>query len=137
MVRIRSGFLLKEMLERSFKKVNGTLKPDLSLFVYSAHSSTITTLMNGIGMEQEDIPDHGSSFQFEVYRNSEGKHYLQIFLREANQDFPEPREIPGCGKSCSLEQFYSIYEELIPGKFEDECKQGKMSVAWEDMPHLF
>lgn len=47
-VRIRSGFLIKEMLERFKAKQNGTLTPDRSLWMYSAHSSTITTLLNGL-----------------------------------------------------------------------------------------
>lgn len=48
LVRIRSGFLLKEMLERFKTKQNGQLDPDRALWMYSAHSSTITTLLNGL-----------------------------------------------------------------------------------------
>lgn len=48
LVRIRSGFLLKEMLERFDTKEKGKLKPDRVLWMYSAHSSTITTLLNGL-----------------------------------------------------------------------------------------
>lgn len=48
LVRIRSGFLLKEMLERFETKEKGKLKPDRVLWMYSAHSSTITTLLNGL-----------------------------------------------------------------------------------------
>lgn len=50
LVRIRSGFLIKEMLERFEAKKNGELDPDIVLFMYSAHSSTITTLLNGLGL---------------------------------------------------------------------------------------
>lgn len=49
LVRIRSGFLLKEMLERFKAKKKGKLEPDRALYMYSAHSSTITTLLNGLG----------------------------------------------------------------------------------------
>lgn len=49
LVRVRSGFLLKEMLERFVAKSKGKLEPDRSLYMYSAHSSTITTLLNGMG----------------------------------------------------------------------------------------
>lgn len=48
LVKIRSGFLLKEMLERFKTKLNGTLTPNRALWMYSAHSSTITTLLNGM-----------------------------------------------------------------------------------------
>lgn len=39
-----------------------------------------------------------------------------------DQDYPVPKKIPGCGKSCPLEKFREIYASLIPGKFEDECR---------------
>lgn len=55
LVRIRSGFLIKEMLERFSNKIAINPKPsirDLKVYMYSAHSSTITTLMNGLGLDQ-------------------------------------------------------------------------------------
>lgn len=39
-----------------------------------------------------------------------------------NEENPKPKEIPGCGKSCPLGEFYDIFKQLIPGKFEDECQ---------------
>lgn len=54
LVRIRCGFLLKEQLDRFRQKINGKLK-DLALYIYSAHSSTITTLLNGLGLDQVKI----------------------------------------------------------------------------------
>lgn len=50
LVRIRSGFLIKSMLEHFEAKINDELDPDIVLFMYSAHSSTITTLLNGLGL---------------------------------------------------------------------------------------
>lgn len=49
LVRIRSGFLLKEMLERFREKQKGELDPNRVLWMYSSHSSTISTLLNGLG----------------------------------------------------------------------------------------
>lgn len=51
LVRIRSGFLLKEMLKRFKKKIKSKLDPDLALYIYSAHSSTVTTLLNGLDIK--------------------------------------------------------------------------------------
>lgn len=48
LVRIRSGFLLSDMLERFRAKQNGKFDPNL--YMYSAHSSTISTLLNGLGL---------------------------------------------------------------------------------------
>lgn len=48
LVRRRSGFLIKDILERSAKKLNSTLRPNLSLYMYSAHSATLATMLNGL-----------------------------------------------------------------------------------------
>lgn len=52
LVRLRSGFLIKEILERCQQKLNGTLKPDRSMWIYSAHSSTLATMLNGLKLNQ-------------------------------------------------------------------------------------
>lgn len=48
--RVQSGFLLKEMLERFKAKQSDKLFPNRVLWMYSAHSSTITSLLNGLGL---------------------------------------------------------------------------------------
>lgn len=48
--RLKSGFLLKEILEHFSQKINSTLKPDRNLYFYSAHDITITNLMNALGL---------------------------------------------------------------------------------------
>lgn len=45
-----------------------------------------------------------------------------MYLRMPDEEYPKPKEIPGCGKSCPLDQFNKIYKQLIPDKFEDECR---------------
>lgn len=50
LVRRRSGFLIKDILERSAQKLNSTLRPDFSLYMYSAHSATLATMLNGLGI---------------------------------------------------------------------------------------
>lgn len=49
LVRIRIGFLIRDMLERFSQKIDGNLDPDRVLWMYSAHSSTMGTLLNGLG----------------------------------------------------------------------------------------
>lgn len=52
LVRLRTGFLLKEIFERAAQKINSTLQPDRTLWMYSAHSSTVTTMLNGLGFSE-------------------------------------------------------------------------------------
>lgn len=69
----------------------------------------------------QPIPEHGFSFHFEMYKTSEGKHYLQLFLRQPGDENPQPEKIKRCGKKCTLNDWYEIYDKLIPDEFEVEC----------------
>lgn len=69
----------------------------------------------------QSIPLHGFCFQFEMYKTPQNTYYLQLFLRQPGQEYPKAQEIRGCGTKCTLDEFYKVYEQLIPDKFEIEC----------------
>lgn len=50
LARLQSGFLIREMLERFSMKIKSTLKPDRSLWFYSAHETTMANLLNSLEM---------------------------------------------------------------------------------------
>lgn len=50
LARIKGGFLIKEMLERFSQKINSTLKPNRSLWLYSAHDLVIVNMLNTLGL---------------------------------------------------------------------------------------
>lgn len=50
LARLKSGFLLKEILEHFSQKVNLTLQPNRSVWFYSAHDITITNMLNSLGL---------------------------------------------------------------------------------------
>lgn len=53
LVKFRSGFLMKDILERTAKKIMGTLQPaNQTLYMYSAHSTTLATMLNGFGLNE-------------------------------------------------------------------------------------
>lgn len=52
LARLKSGFLIKEMLEHFSRKMKSTLQPNRRLWLYSAHSTTITTMLNGLGFSE-------------------------------------------------------------------------------------
>lgn len=54
MAKLRSGFLLKEILDNSMKKfTNSSNTP--SMVVYSAHHNTIANILHTIGLYNEDV----------------------------------------------------------------------------------
>lgn len=50
LARIQSGFLLKDMLDRFDNKTRSLLSPDRSMWVYSAHDTTVASLLNTLGL---------------------------------------------------------------------------------------
>lgn len=52
LARLWSGFLIKDILERSAQKLNSTLNPDRSVYIYSANSLTLISLLNALGLDE-------------------------------------------------------------------------------------
>ncbi|XP_055296463.1 prostatic acid phosphatase-like [Sitodiplosis mosellana] len=122
LARLSTGFLIKEIFERFSKKINKTLQPDRSVWVYSAHDDTVANLLNSFGLFEIHIPPYASSILLELYKNDENEHYIQMFYRKSDVEKPSPLNIPNCGEKCTLDRLYELYSELIPGDFETECR---------------
>lgn len=151
LARLKSGFLLKEMLEHFSQKINSTLKPNRSLWLYSGHDLTILNMLNTLGLYevcfnikthyrlfylsmqicltiyirfnfQLHISPYAASLHFELYKNINGEYYVQVLYRKSKEEYPAPMNIPKCGEKCPLNQFYAIYSKIIPGEFESECR---------------
>lgn len=50
LARLKHGFLIKKIFDCFTQKINSTLKPDRSLFLYSAHDVTIANVLNSLGL---------------------------------------------------------------------------------------
>lgn len=50
LARLKGGFLIKDMLDRFNQKINSTLQPDRSLWLYAAHDYTVSNILNGLGV---------------------------------------------------------------------------------------
>lgn len=50
MSRLYSGFLLREIVKRFILKIDGALKPNRILWMYSAHDETLTGFLNLLGL---------------------------------------------------------------------------------------
>ncbi|XP_055306827.1 prostatic acid phosphatase-like [Sitodiplosis mosellana] len=122
LARLYAGFLIREIVEQLQQKVDGSLSPDRSLFLYSGSGFAIVKVLNALQLFDAHEPPYGSSLHFEVY-SSNDEYHMQIIYRNTDDENPCPLEIPSCGAKCSLEQFKSIYSAIIPtGTFDEECE---------------
>ncbi|XP_031636090.1 testicular acid phosphatase homolog, partial [Contarinia nasturtii] len=61
LARLKSGFFLREMLDRFTQKMNNSLTPNRNLWIYSGHDTTIASLLNALGLfEKPHIPIYAS-----------------------------------------------------------------------------
>lgn len=68
LARLKSGYLLKEMLERFTQKINSTLKPDRSVWLYSGHDQNILNMLNSLRIH--DVCSSMIAFEF-IHRRYE------------------------------------------------------------------
>lgn len=50
MARLKVGFLLRELLNHFSQKIKSKMVPDRSIWLYSAHDTTIAPILNSIGL---------------------------------------------------------------------------------------
>ncbi|KAJ6635615.1 Testicular acid phosphatase like [Pseudolycoriella hygida] len=118
LARLKSGILIKEIMDRFTKKLFSALEPNRSLWLYSAHDDTISNILNSLGLFELHFPPTACSLHFELYKPNENQHYMQIFYRMSNEEYPKAMEIPGCGNKITLERFFDLYKETLPNDLE-------------------
>lgn len=50
LARLKVGFLLRDIFDRFTKKLNSMLQPDRSLWIYSAHDTTVANVLDALGL---------------------------------------------------------------------------------------
>ncbi|XP_031637767.1 lysosomal acid phosphatase-like [Contarinia nasturtii] len=125
MLRVKPGYLIKDILDRFSAKKNGTLKPDRSIHVYSAHDTTIIGVLSALKLFEPHYPEYAACLFFELYTSNNG-HYVQLYYKRDREVERQPLQalnIPNCGKKCPLDQFYRIFQNIIPSdNYDEECK---------------
>lgn len=50
LARLKSGFLIRDILHRFTAKTKSELSPDRSLWIYSGHDTTVASILNSFGL---------------------------------------------------------------------------------------
>lgn len=145
-MKLSSGFLLKEILDRCTNKIKSLLSPDRSLWMYFGHDLTLIYLLNTLklytvqrfyntiyfNLQTENVHIFIKLFQLhripyaacifiELYESVDGP-YVQVIYKSSKRHNTDPLEIPNCGSKCPLDKFYELYGDILPTKsFDEEC----------------
>ncbi|XP_053680099.1 prostatic acid phosphatase [Anopheles nili] len=130
LARLKMGPLVKEMLQRFRSKANGKLKPNRSVWMYSAHDVTVASLLNAMRVFELHNPPFAACVMFELRQPSDGgQSYVQIFYKNTTAE-PLQLVIPGCGSSCSLDKMFEIYDSILPKDWDSECQLSLLSMSY-------
>lgn len=137
LARLKIGFLLREILDRLDQKIESKLSPDRSLWIYSAHDTTIANVLNSLGLfEPPHSPPYASTILVELYKASDASYYIQLFYKNTTNENLSPLNIPSCGTKCSIGDFRKIYAPIITtASFEKECQVSLMLMNYEDVDY--
>lgn len=131
LARLKSGNLLKEMLDRFKNKANGSLVPNRSLWVYSAHDTTVANILNTLGMFELHNPPYRACIMLEL-RLRNNVPYVSILYKNTTSE-PTVMTIKNCGTMCPLDTMFSIYDDVLPKNWESECRLSVMTMTYEDV----
>uniref|UniRef100_A0A336M3V2 acid phosphatase n=1 Tax=Culicoides sonorensis TaxID=179676 RepID=A0A336M3V2_CULSO len=120
MARLKTGPLLKEILERFTNKTIKKLSPNRSLWVYSAHDTTVANLLNTLKLFEYHSPPYRACVMMEL-REFNKTTYVSVFYKNTTAE-PQAMNIPNCGVSCPLQKMCELYDDVIPAQWEIECE---------------
>ncbi|OXA61492.1 prostatic acid phosphatase [Folsomia candida] len=131
MKRLRGGPLLDLLLKNMLAKTGalGYSSPEekhmvvggggRKMLLYSAHDSTLSRIMNTIGVFHPHNPPYASSLLVELH--FEDDHFVKVYYRNETDRAPYQLKIPGCSLTCRLSDLITLTEHLIPRDLKEEC----------------
>ncbi|XP_037885224.1 prostatic acid phosphatase isoform X2 [Glossina fuscipes] len=131
MARLKTGPLIKEILQRFTDKVNGKLDPDRKIWMYSAHDTTIANVLNTLKLFNGRSPPYTACVLIELRLDYERQPFVSIFYKNSSTE-PQPLYIPSCGTECPLRKMYTLYENILPVDWNFECKLTTLMMTYEE-----
>lgn len=119
LARLKTGPLLKDILKRFSDKNKQKLKPNRSLWMFSAHDTTVGNLLNTLNLFHIHSPPYAATILMEM--RIDNKIPLISVFYKTTTDEPKPLDIPNCGIQCPLAKMYELYGDVIPDNWDSEC----------------
>lgn len=133
MARLQTGPLVREILDRFQNKSTNKLSPDRSIWVYSAHDTTVADLLNTLRLYDPPFNPPFTALILMELRVRGGNPFVSIFYKNGITDQTGTQlEIPGCGLQCPLDKMFELYADIIPSHWDEECRLNTLSLSYED-----
>eukprot|EP00092_Neocalanus_flemingeri_P066447 GFUD01080948.1.p1 GENE.GFUD01080948.1~~GFUD01080948.1.p1 ORF type:complete len:411 (-),score=130.18 GFUD01080948.1:107-1339(-) len=122
MKRLQGGPFIAELVGHYDGVADNTIVPaNRKVFMYSAHDTTLSYVMNTLGIFDGLAPPYDSLLMFELY-DLDGWH-VKISWRNDTGKPPHVLTIPGCQQLCPLHLFKQLTDSVRPADWAQECQQ--------------
>ncbi|KAK5639135.1 hypothetical protein RI129_011627 [Pyrocoelia pectoralis] len=118
--RLSGGVFLKDVIMQ-FSKRNSN-ETNLKLILYSAHDSTLVSVLQTLGFRKLFIPDYGAHLAFELHEVDDTYEIKTLFAKNFNSSLT-PLELSFCQSPCTLNEFEAQLQSksLLPADWDREC----------------
>ncbi|CAL4060095.1 unnamed protein product, partial [Meganyctiphanes norvegica] len=119
--RLKSGPIIGEIQKNMRAKEAGDI-PERKIFFYSAHDTTVATLLLGLGVFNDLAPPYATTVLIELHK-VEDERFVQMFLRNDTKIEATPYELilPGCDSLCNLDKWLTLTSKVVPENWAKEC----------------
>lgn len=126
--RLKGGPYVKEVISHIDDFVKGTMEPKKrKVFMYSAHDTTISSILNTLNVFDVIAPPYRSAVMIELYENQELGYHVKILYRNDTTREPYQLILPGCEANCPLFKFKDLTASIIPEDWDVECEKAGYS----------
>ncbi|XP_052792268.1 prostatic acid phosphatase-like [Mya arenaria] len=117
---LRGGPLVKQMMEHMTKMQAFQDDSLQHLFIYSAHDSTVVSLLQTLDLFNNKVPHYTACVLVELFESDDG-FFVQVSYRNETDSDPYILTIDGCDEMCPLDSFLRIYMSLQTLDIEKAC----------------
>ncbi|XP_055551425.1 prostatic acid phosphatase [Wyeomyia smithii] len=130
LARLKTGPLVKEMLQRFKDKINKRLKPNRSVWIYSAHDTTVSNLLNTLLLFDLHNPPFAACVMLELRQSANSDEpFVSIYYKNTTAE-PQAMNIPNCGTRCPLSRLFEVYSDILPDNWQRECQVSFLSLTY-------
>ena len=131
MKRLQGGPFITELVGHYDAVEGNTMVPaNRKVFMYSAHDTTVSYVLNTLGVYDGLAPPYASVVMFELY-DLNGWH-VKISWRNDTTRPPHVLTIPGCQQLCPLQKFKKLTDSVRPADWTEECQLETSAYSWRD-----
>jgi hypothetical protein len=117
-----AGPYLREVTNYFDAALGSSTVPQMHL--YSAHDSTLVTILAGLDLFDGMNPPYGSTLVLELFLDSENGPWVALWYNRGTTSLFAPKmrlQIPGCASRCPLAQFKILYKDILDSDWDTLC----------------